>query len=137
MISQIKSYIARESPKPISVDPKDIGPTMTDPRLEVLNPYTLEVLEETVEAAKDLPEGWELHVSAVSDVVLRHIQSGSWIGLHMKGLKKEKRKWSYYRGSVVLATPNTSWLTLSEAIVSSIHKFTYFRDTEGFVPSEA
>lgn len=84
---------------------------------ELLCRYTREVLEEATAVAEDLPEGWELNVSAASDIVLNH-KSGFWVGIEMRGLKVEDRTWRPWRGSVAVA-PETRG-TLKEAVQYTI-----------------
>lgn len=65
-----------------------------DRLLGFLNDFTKEVLEDV--AGVELPDGFEITVSADSDVVLAH-PSGHWIGLRRRGRSYEAWRGSIYR----------------------------------------
>lgn len=90
--------------------------------LDLLNKYTQEVLAEATEVALTLPEGWNISVSAGSDVVLEYELAGQWIGLYMKGIDRVLRTWRPWRGSLILTIPTATWSTLEEACTSIIVK---------------
>lgn len=95
------------------------------PHLErLLNAYTKAVIAEAVEAGHALTDGFELSVSADSDVVLKKIKNRHWVGFQMKGLRPGKRQWQAWRGSLWTAQDcaNPTWPSLLDAVYHYIEK---------------
>lgn len=86
---------------------------------DLLNEFTKAVLAEAAEVAATLPEGYEMSVSAHSDAVLAHVDSGQWIGFEMRGIKPEKRRWKPWRGSLFV-DDWTVYPSLAEAVAALI-----------------
>jgi hypothetical protein len=85
----------------------------------LLNDFTKAVLAEAAEVAATLPEGYEMSVSAHSDAVLAHVDSGQWIGFEMRGIKPEKRRWKPWRGSLFVDDWSV-YPSLAEAVAAII-----------------
>jgi hypothetical protein len=82
----------------------------------LLSDFTRQVLAEARAVQPTLPDGWDVTVSATSDVILAHRGAGQWVGIRMAGIG-EHHRWEAWRGSRSIGVPDrNSWPTLAAAV---------------------
>lgn len=105
--------------------PENADYALLPPHLErLINAYTKAVIGEAIEAGHALSDGFQLTVSADSDVVLDKVKNRHWIGFKMRGIYQGRRQWEAWRGS--LYTPeecrSRTWPTLLDAVYHFVEK---------------
>jgi hypothetical protein len=90
----------------------------------LINAYTKAVIGEAIEAGHALTDGFQLTVSADSDVVLDKIKNRHWVGFKMRGIHTGRRQWEAWRGSLWTAEEcrGRTWPSLLDAVYCFIEK---------------